>query len=82
MKKQPTTQKLGPIVSVASDGDAAHCHCLHEVLTVKSSNPSVHHVLDELPLFDITTGKVTSQCTFDEKHLVKCLHGLLKSFSA
>ena len=80
-KSNPKTQSLGPIISVGSDGDAARRRCLHDVLTIESPTSALCTILDQLPLLDLSTGEGDITMHFDDKHLVKRIRELLKSFT-
>ena len=80
-KSNQKTQSLGPIISVGSDSDAARRRSLHDVLTIESPNSALYMVLCKLPLFDLSTGEGDITMHFDDKHLVKHIRELLKSFT-
>ena len=80
-KSNQKTQSLGPIISVGSDGDEAHRRSLHDILTIESPTSALYMVLCKLPLFDLSTGEGDITMHFNDKHLVKCICELFKSFT-
>lgn len=71
LKKQPADSlTLWHIVSVHSHGDAVRCHCYRDILTMKSSHPSLYSILDKLPLCAVATGEGDISMLFAEKHFI------------
>ena len=82
MKTDTSTASLGPIVTIATDGDAKWRLAFDQFLRVNSKpSTTIANILDQLPLIDIAVGDGNVLVHFDDKHVITRLQEVLKSYS-
>lgn len=81
-KTDTRTASLGPIVTIATDGDAKQRLAFDQLLRV-NNKPStmIASILDQLPLMDTAVGDDDVLVHFDDKHVIKRHREVLKSYS-
>ena len=80
-KDSSQTASLGPIVSVAKDGDAKRRLGFDQLLRVDEHSQQIFAVLNQLTLMDTAVGEGDIVVHFDDKHVIKRLREVLKSYS-
>ena len=82
-KDSPQTASLGPIVVVATDGDSKRRLGFDQLLRDHTPSQQISAVLDQLHvlLMDAAVGDSDIVVHFDDKHVIKRLREVLKSYS-
>ena len=75
------TTALGPIVIVATDGDAKRRLAFDQIFRISNPSSTISNMLVQLPLMDIAVGDNDVLVHFDDKHVIKRFREVLKSFS-
>ena len=77
-ENNPQTTALGPIVIVATDGDAKRRLAFDQIFRISNPSSTISNMLVQLPLMDIANDVLVH---FDDKHVIKRFREVLKSFS-
>ena len=76
----PKTKSLGPVASVASDGDSSRRAALEGLLAIENPpSEDLAEKVSHLPLLDTMVGPNDVTTHYDDKHMVKRFREVLKS---